>query len=89
MESRQQREKERESDREREGVAEGGTAASSARTTIDNWIFAVSNPIYFVLNTKTCLPLLPAWECVCDSVTSVCVCVCYKVSCFRVRFNVI
>jgi len=22
-------------------------------TTIDNWIFAVSNPIYFVLNTKT------------------------------------
>jgi len=31
---------------------------SSARTTIDNWIFAVSNPIYFVLNTKTCLAWL-------------------------------
>jgi len=25
----------------------------SSGTTIDNWIFAVSNPIYFALNTKT------------------------------------
>lgn len=66
-----------------------------ARTTIDNWIFAVSNPIYFVLNTKSCslarsfVPSFAERPLAQFIVAVVAIVVCYKVSCFRVRFNVI